>query len=77
MRRSALIAITAGALTLGACSKEEDKSVGHEAGRAAAKIAAETEKAAKKAGKELKEFGREAREGWKEGKEEEQAKQRK
>ena len=77
MRRSALIAMTAVALTLGACTKEEDKSVGHEAGRAAAKIAAETEKAAKKAGKELKEFGREAREGWKEAKQEEKTKQRK
>jgi len=62
------------ALTLGACSKDDDNPPAHEAGRAASKIASETEKAAKKAGKELKEAVRDAREGWKEAKQEEKAK---
>ena len=77
MRRWAILVITTVALTLGACSKDDDKSPAHEAGRAASKIASETEKAAKKAGKELKEAVRDAREGWKEAKQEEKAKRSK
>ena len=77
MRRWAVLVITTVGLTLGACSNHDDKSAAREAGRAAHKIAIETEKAAKKAGKELKDAAHEAREGWKEAKQEEQSKRRK
>ena len=79
-----------GTLAVGGCSfnkssspeaerqrKQDADTAAQKAGRAAHKIATESEEAAKKAGREIKKAAQEMKEGWKEAEREERAKPKK